>query len=56
MRNFMRVGRENALLLASAGDFGVDEQYALKGKDRAPVLHRAKELALAWASHVIEFR
>ncbi|MNV13056.1 hypothetical protein D3C71_1036830 [compost metagenome] len=54
VRDFMRGNAENALLVRHAGHRRIDQQRVLEGEDRAPVFHRAEELAAARRGDVVE--
>ena len=48
------VDLEDRLAPRLAGDRRVDQQYVLEREDRAPILHRAEELAGARAGDIVE--
>ena len=54
MRNLVRIGREDTLLLPRAGDCRIDQQDTLERENRTPVFHRTEKLALAGTSDIIE--
>ena len=56
MRHLVRFDPENRLTLSLCGHRRVVEKHPLEREDRAPILHRAEELRLSWASDVVELR
>ena len=54
--DLVRGDRKHALAVGLGGDRRVEQQGVFEGIDRAPVLHRAEELAAAGRGDVVEFR
>ena len=56
MRDLVRGDREDALHVADGGDLRIRQQDVFEREDRAPVLHRAEELAAARRGDVVQLR
>src|SRR5665213_35542 len=56
VRHLMRNDHSNVLSIPFGGDSRIDQQIALKIKNRPPIFHGTEEFARAWRRNEVELR